>query len=59
MLPGTMKIMPFFVRLCKKNFLEYATCELLDRRDFNGKTQVVFYESEEVMSEIRLVIPDT
>ena len=57
--PDTMKIMPFFVKLCRKNFLEYSTCELLDRREFNGKTQVVLYESDEVMAEIRLVIPDT
>lgn len=59
MLPQTMKTMPFFVRLCKKNFLEYSTAELLDRREFAGKTQVVLCESHEVMTETRLVIPST
>ena len=55
--PQTMKIMPFFVRLCKGNFLEYSTAELLDRRKACGKTQVVLCESNEVMTETRLVIP--
>lgn len=57
--PQTMKNMPFFVRLAKKNFLEYSTAELLDRREFAGKTQVVLCESNEVMTETRLVIPST
>ena len=57
--PQTMKTMPFFVRLCKRNFLEYSTAELLDRRSFGGKTQVVLCESNEVMTETRLVIPST
>ena len=41
------------------NFLEYSTAELLDRRQAFGKTQVVLCESEEVMTETRLVIPST
>lgn len=57
--PQSMKTMPFFVRLCKGNFLEYSTAELLDRRSVNGKTQIVLYESNEVMTETRLVIPST
>ena len=57
--PNAMKIMPFFIRLCDKNFLEYSTCELLDRRIYNNKTQVILYESNEVISETRLVIPNT
>lgn len=57
--PQTMKTMPFFVRLCKGNFLEYSTAELFDRRRFGGKTQVVLCESDEVMTETRLVIPST
>ena len=56
--PQTMKIMPFFVRLKKGNFLEYSTAELLDKREFNGKTQVVLCESCEVMTETRLVLPE-
>lgn len=55
--PQTAKIMPFFIRLAKGNFLEYSTAELLDKRAFDGKTQVVLYESEEVMTETRLVLP--
>lgn len=55
--PQTLKTMPFFVRLAKGNFLEYSTAELLDKRSFNGKTQVVLCESNEVMTETRLVIP--
>lgn len=57
--PQTLKTMPFFVRLCKGNFLEYSTAELLDRRQAGGKTQVVLCESNEVMTETRLVIPST
>lgn len=55
--PQTSKIMPFFIRLAKGNFLEYSTAELLDKRTFGGKTQVVLYESDEVMTETRLVLP--
>ena len=49
--------MPFFVRLAKGNFLEYSTAELLDKREFNGKTQVVLCDSNEIMTETRLVLP--
>ena len=55
--PQTLKTMPFFVRLAKGNFLEYSTAELLDKRDFNGKTQVVLCDSKEIMTETRLVLP--
>ena len=55
--PQTLKTMPFFVRLAKGNFLEYSTAELLDKREFNGKTQVVLCDSNEIMTETRLVLP--
>ena len=56
--PQTLKTMPFFVRLAKGSFLEYTTAELLDKRDFNGKTQVVLCDSKEIMTETRLVLPN-
>ena len=55
--PQTLKTMPFFIRLAKGNFLEYSTAELLDKRVFNGKTQIVLCDSNEIMTETRLVLP--
>jgi len=55
--PNTTKIMPFFVRVCPRYFIDYSTAELLDRREINGKTQVVLCESDEVMTETRLTHP--
>ncbi len=55
--PGTAKIMPFFMRLRKGHFLEYSTAELLDRREFNGKTQLILCEASDIMTETRLTLP--
>jgi hypothetical protein len=41
--PGTTKIMPFFVRVAPKTFLEYSTATLLDRRQFGDSVQVIAF----------------
>ena len=54
--PQTCKIMPFFVRLAPKTFLEYSTGTLLDRRPFGEAVQVVVHATGEETVETRLVV---
>ena len=54
--PQTCKIMPFFVRLAPKTFLEYSTATLLDRRPFGSGVQVVAHATGDETVETRFVV---
>jgi hypothetical protein len=57
--PQSNKIMPFFVKLAPKTFLEYSTATLLDKREFDHETtQVIVFASSEEFLEIRITIPE-
>ncbi len=54
--PQRNKILPFYVRLQPRTFLEYSTAELLDRRDFGANaTQLILYADANETFETALV----
>jgi len=54
--PQQGKIMPFYVRIQPRTFLEYSTADLLDRRPFGSSgTQVVLYGAENATVETAVV----
>jgi hypothetical protein len=55
--PGTTKIMPFFVRVAPKTFLEYSTATLLDRRQFGDSVQVIAFATPDETIETRFAVP--
>jgi|GEM_PF-1373436 len=55
--PNESRIIPFYIKLDKGKFLEYATVSLLDRRKVGGITQVIFYGQKHEIAEMRLVLP--
>ena len=56
--PGTTKIMPFFVRLASKTFLDYSTATLLDRRPFGDAVQLIVFATVDETNETRFVLPE-
>ena len=57
--PQENKIMPFFVRLAPRHFLEYSTANLLDRRPFGAGVQVILFNRGDATTETRFVVPGT
>ena len=55
--PDTTKIMPFFVRVAPKTFLEYSTATLLDRRPFGDSVQVIAFATLDETIETRFAVP--
>ncbi|MCD6218765.1 beta-galactosidase [Candidatus Calescamantes bacterium] len=56
---NSSKIIPFYVKLKKKVFLEYSTAELLDNRVLDNKLQLItLYTDEHEWAEIKLVLPE-
>ncbi|MDD5707720.1 MAG: beta-galactosidase [Kiritimatiellae bacterium] len=55
--PNQNKIMPFYVRLQPRTFLEYSTADLLDRRPFGDKaTQLILYGNANETLETAVVV---
>ncbi len=55
--PQENKIMPFFVKLAPRHFLEYSTATLLDRRPFGNGVQVILHARADATVETRLIMP--
>ena len=56
--PQENKIVPFFVRLAPRHFLEYATASPLDRRPFGDGVQLILHNRADATTEARFVLPE-
>jgi len=58
--PQQGKIMPFYVRIQPRTFLEYSTADLLDRRRFGAEaTQIILFAEENATVETAVVAEET
>jgi len=53
--PNQNRILPFYVRIQPRTFLEYSTAELLDRRSFADSTQIVLHAAANESFETAIV----
>lgn len=53
--PNQNRILPFYIRIQPRTFLEYSTAELLDRRPFGAGTQLTLYAESNATFETAIV----
>ncbi|MCC6581043.1 MAG: beta-galactosidase [Phycisphaeraceae bacterium] len=57
--PQRNRVMPFYVRIQPRTFLEYSTAQLLDRRPFGDGTQLILHADANETYETALVAERT
>ncbi|WP_288514282.1 beta-galactosidase [uncultured Victivallis sp.] len=56
--PQTTKILPFFVKLKERCFLDHSTATLLDRRGYGNAVQLIAFATTDEFTESSFVLPD-